>query len=153
MNMFVKLVLYPCLGFQRGHVILLVMAIFCIPYRYSALQGCEIVHHQLRWFGFLQMQWQAIQHICFLMIARIVSTLVIEEGTRRFHHNRSWIFILNNIIWGMRKTDTHTEIVTVSLQQQQYMTNYVAEQIWVCTSMDILIPNSLQAHMFKQETS
>jgi type II secretory pathway component PulF len=81
---------YPCLGLQWGHVIFLVMAIFCIPSGYSVLQGYEIVNHQLRWFGFMQMQWEAIQHICFQAIARIVSTFVIEESTRRFHHNRSW---------------------------------------------------------------
>lgn len=28
----------------------------------------------------------------------------------------------------MRKTETHIEIVTISLQQQQHITNYVAEQ-------------------------
>jgi hypothetical protein len=35
----------------------------------------------------------------------------------------------------MRKTKTHIEIVSISLQHQQHITNYVAEQTWVCTSI------------------
>jgi hypothetical protein len=34
-----------------------------------------------------------------------------------------------------RKTKTHIEIVSISLQHQQHITNYVAEQTWVCTSI------------------
>jgi hypothetical protein len=34
-----------------------------------------------------------------------------------------------------RKTKTHIKIVSISLQHQQHITNYVAEQTWVCTSI------------------